>query len=135
MLFAIDAYQSGYALAYNPAAVVWHYHFEPFQVTFERCIRSATLRAQLFGVEAQTPRLYSAMVRIIKRLLRERRLSWPERWFWLKHNLGSLQAVRRACLMTNNALRDGNEALDELVKSLGHKAPTAVKRPTPRSQG
>jgi rhamnosyltransferase len=127
LLFAVDAYKAGYALAFNPAAVVWHYHFEPGRLTFERTIRAATTRALAFGLATPPPKLARSLLSVAKRLATERELSWSERLFWFAHNAQSLLVVGRACRLANAALQDGSVGLDHLIQALGDRPPQAVR--------
>jgi rhamnosyltransferase len=127
LLFAIEAYTAGYALAYNPAAVVWHYHFEPSQLTFERSLRTATLRASALGMDSVPPDLLRATTTVLKRLLIERDVSWGDKLFWFFHNLHSIIAVRRACRLSNSARLKGAEELQRLIETLPQRAPQATR--------
>ena len=128
MLFAYDAYRAGMAVAFNPAARVFHYHVETYQSLLKRTVAVASLRYRLFSHRSAKPGYYGVLARYAWRLARESGLSWQERLRWLKYNERSLSAVNRGIALVDDAICAGGRALESLHDHYCGTPPVPLKR-------
>lgn len=111
VLFAYDAYRAGKAIAFNPAARVYHYHLETYQSVLKRTVAVASLRRRLLGYRSDRPGYWVPLARYLVRLVRERCLSWQERLHWLRYNERVLAAVNSGIRIVDEAAGHGGDAL------------------------
>ena len=97
-LWAKDALSAGYALVYNPAARVYHYHQLTPDYAFERTLATVRLRFELSGYLYEEPSLAGPLMHSIVTLIREPRITWRERFHWIgriwRGKLAARAAVR-----------------------------------------
>jgi rhamnosyltransferase len=128
VLFAYDAYRAGKAIAFNPAARVFHYHVETYQSSLKRTVAVALLRYRLFSHHSAKPGYYGLLVRYAWRLARESGLTWQERLRWLRYNERSLSAVNRGIALVDDAIRAGDRALESVHDQYCGTPPIPLKR-------
>ena len=114
MLWARDAIIAGWALVYNPAARVFHYHNETAEFAFRRALASLYYRYVSTGDVPPSPSAAGATARVVKTLLRESEIPWAEKTRWLRYNLRNQRAVRRAVRRFRDAVSEGDAALEDL---------------------
>lgn len=114
MLWARDAIAAGWALVYNPAARVFHYHNETEDFAFRRALASLYYRYISTGDVPPSPSATDGAIRVVKTLLRESGVPWAEKPHWLRYNLRNQRAVRRAVRVFRDAASKGEAALNEL---------------------
>lgn len=113
-IWARDALRAGHALAYAPSARVYHFHLESSDFAFRRALTSMFFRHREFGYVYEVPPVLAPLARDGYRLLKTRQLSWSERARWLRYNVRSQLAVRRAIRAFRRALGEGTGSLEAL---------------------
>ena len=127
-MWAKDALEAGYAIVYQPAARVNHYHYEPPDYAFRRHF---TVSYHFYRIFALKPSAAGSTVRPLlsnaRLLWRERRLGWKDKWKWLLYNYRWRKAVRRSVRVFNAALRNGEDSLDAMHGRICGAPPQAIK--------
>jgi rhamnosyltransferase len=127
-MWAKDALEAGYAIVYNTAARVNHYHFETPEYAFKRYFTVAYHFYKFFGL---TPSYGGseivALLRNIRILWRERQVRWKDKWKWLLYNYKWRRAVHRSVQVFNAALNKGAKELDAVHTRICGAPPQAVK--------
>ena len=114
VLWAKDALRAGHAIAYNPGARVYHFHKESPEFTFRRTFTAMYYRYRSFGYLYDEPDLTLPMLRALRVLARERRLSVREKAFWSRYVWRNLRASAAAVRAFRKAAAEGFTALDTL---------------------
>ena len=113
-IWARDALRAGHALVYNPAARVYHHHFETTDFAFKRALTTMYFRYRAFGFVYDEPQLILPLARAYRVLAREPAVAWRERFRWLGYTARNQLALRRAVRMFRAASRRGPATLDAL---------------------
>lgn len=112
-LWAMDALKAGYAIAYSPEAMVYHYHFENPEYTYKRTFTVLYHMYKFFGY---TPKMYTPTLveklKLIKLLMSENRLSLAEKYKWLIYNFEVRKNLSVAMKDFLAAARKGEKVLD-----------------------
>ncbi len=127
VFFALDALNKGYALAFNPAARVFHYHLENYQTILKRTIAVASLRYQMTGYETPPHAFGRAFLRAVALLMRNNKLTWSERFKWIRYNYDLGRAIRDGLIMVRQATAKGGEALQALHEQYCGTPPIPLK--------
>ncbi len=114
LLWAREAIMAGWALVYNPKARVFHYHEETEEFAFKRAIASMYYRYVSTGDIPDAPSTALGMARVLRCLLSESTLTFAERERWLRYNWRNQRAVRRAIRLFQNAVAEGDSAIESL---------------------
>ncbi len=130
IFFAIDAYREGHALAYNPAARVYHHHNENYATLLKRTIAVATMRYTLLGYETPQHEFLPEYFMVLARLVRNRSLTWGERFKWARYNLDAHRAFRDGIGMFHEAKAKSGDSLATLQARYCGTPPLPLK---PRS--
>lgn len=126
-LWARDALSRGFAIVYNTAAKVKHYHFETPDFTFRRNFTLHYHFYKFFGVKpAWNRNELLGILKNAKLLLMESRLGWKQKWKWLVFNYKQRQAVKRSIEVFNQALARGESELDKIHEELTSIPPQAA---------
>jgi rhamnosyltransferase len=127
-LWAQDALLAGYAIVYNMAARVKHYHFETPDYTFRRIFTVYYHVFKSFGVKpSYNGNELISMLKNGKLLWQEKELGWGAKWKWLLYNIRLRKAVRKATHTFNRALENGEKTLDEKQLQINAVVPQAIK--------
>lgn len=128
VLWARDALLAGYAIVYNTAARVEHYHFETPEFAFRR---SFTVYYHMYKYFSARPsRMDNGPIMLLrnsKLLLKESRIGWPDKWKWLLFNYRQRKALNKAIDIFNEALAKGETELDSKHKEINQTPPQALK--------
>jgi rhamnosyltransferase len=133
-LWARDALRAGFALVYNDAAQVCHFHRENPEFTFRRSILVSCLRYRAFGFRHEPVKIASSIRRILRRIVNERTLTVSERLNWITYNLRNVIAQRSALAAFDRALAGGDSAVDALCMQYSDRPPSPI-RVSPTSTG
>ena len=127
-VWAREALQAGYAIVYNPAAMVYHYHNEDFNFSFRRSLTVMHLRYRQFGFLYEKPasRLIDKL-RTIKTIWKSEPLTLKEKWYWFQYNQQQHKAFKAAHETFFKALSQGEEKLDEVHEQFCGKPPVPLK--------
>ena len=127
-LWAGDVLKQGYAIVYNPAAKVSHYHFETPAYTFRRCFTIYYHFYKFFQSRPVPPgNELLNILRNAKLLAFETKISWKNKWKWLLFNFHQRQAVREAIRVFDQTLSAGETFLDEKHREISATPPQASK--------
>lgn len=128
-LWARDALRAGYAIVYNSAAKVYHYHIENSDYTFRRSLTVLYFRYKIFGYIHDLPRLtVRSFLSLIKTVWTTDGFSVIERIRWINDSLKQHKALKKAHLAFFDALSKGtDDALDVLHDKFCGKPPTSLK--------
>jgi len=127
-MWAKDALLSGYAIVYNTAARVLHYHFETPDFAIRRCFTVFYHFHQVFGLRptpADTGLI--PLLRTVRLLLKAKEVKWKDRYKWLLYNYKWSKPINRSVKIFNKALGEGAEGLDKAHADICGIPPQAVK--------
>ncbi|MBO9572486.1 MAG: glycosyltransferase family 2 protein [Chitinophagaceae bacterium] len=94
VIWAVTALKSGYALVYNPTAIVYHHHFESEEYTYNRTLLGLHYRHKYFGTAYREATPSRKLLRL-KRLLFSG-LPPAKIIFWLKYYFNKRKQARAA---------------------------------------
>ncbi len=127
-IWSKEALKAGYAIVYNSAARVYHYHLENKDFTFKRTLTTLYFRYKHFGfIPPAFPNGSAQKLRWVKTIFREKGLSLREKFAWYKYNVDQLAAAREALKIFNEALAQSEANLDEVHEKWCGKPPIPVK--------
>lgn len=127
-IWAKDALLAGYALVYNTAARVCHYHLENQDFTFKQCLTSMYFKYRHLGYIYPSPALsFRQKLGIVKSLLKMKGLNLKEKWNWFNYNMKQDKALTNAYYVFTNALFKSEKTLDEVHQKYCGTAPIPVK--------
>lgn len=116
MLWAKNAFLADLTLAYNKAAVVYHYHQENETFLFRRLLTSWYFRYKHFKVIPQVPnvtfRKHMTMLKTI--LFRSPGLTLKQKLFWWRYNQMRIEVKKQTYEQFSNALNNSDAALEKL---------------------
>ena len=93
-IWSQDALLAGYTISYNPAARVYHYHFEDKDFTFKRTLTTLYFRYKYFGFVGSSPQKSIVDdLRIVKTIWKSFPLRIKENIFWWKYNMDQFTHV------------------------------------------
>lgn len=126
-LWAKDALQNGYAIVYNNAARVKHYHFETPDFTFRRSFTIHYFFYKFFGVKPtfRNNELLE-ILRNIKLLSFEKSISLKNKWRWILFNYRQRQAFKRSVNIFKMAQAKGEEELEKKHYEISGIPPQAL---------
>lgn len=126
--WAKDALLSGYAIVYNSAARVLHYHFETPDAAFRRHFTMAYHSYQVFGLRAAPMDIgLIPMLRTVKLLLKAKGVPLKDKYKWLLYNYKWFKAMNRSATLFNQALGAGTKELDRVHAEICGTPPQALK--------
>jgi rhamnosyltransferase len=127
-LWAKNAILAGYAIVYNNAAKVKHYHHETPEYAFRRSFAISYHFFKIFNVKPVVPNNEPVnILRNSKLLLSEKAIRWSEKWKWLRFNYLHRRAVRQAAEAFYSALAKGEGELDRMYNEFCDSPPQAIK--------
>lgn len=125
-LWARDALRAGYAIVYNTAARVKHYHFEDPDYTFRRCFAVFYHMYKFFEVRPTAGgKEWMTVLKNMKTLVKSRKISWPAKWRWLKFNHNQRKAIRDSVHTFDAAI--ASETLEKKYGEICGTPPQALK--------
>lgn len=127
-LWSRDALLAGYAIVYNTAARVQHYHHETVDYAFRRSFTEYYHSYKYFGTRpSPVNNGVVAFLRNIKLLLKERKIRWADKWKWLRFNYAYRKAINASTTAFNEALEKGPEELERQHTLICKTPPQALK--------
>lgn len=129
VLWAKEALLNGYAIVYNPAARVYHYHYEDPEQLVKRAFTEYYHFYKLLGYKPSP--VNTGLVRTlkdIKVLIKEHDLTIGQKWKWCRYNQQLRTKINEAVALFHKSLSNGEETLDATHKrlSLHVQAPKPV---------
>lgn len=134
-IWAKDALGAGYAIVYNSAARVYHYHLEDKDFIFKRTLTTIYMRYKHFGFVYPTEngkKNYRAALSRYKQIFTAKPLTLKEKLGWLNYNKTYRLAVKEAHRTFQEALQKGEEALDKVHEKYCGKPPIPLKQSVPQ---
>jgi len=128
VFWAIDALKSGYTLAYNPAARVYHFHLDNYETTLKRTITASYLRYSAFGFKYPAINVPKIILRSFYRLIKEPDLTWLDRLYWARYNFNMVRAQNEGVNLFQRALGNGVDALATLNEKYCISPPVPLKK-------
>jgi rhamnosyltransferase len=130
VLWAKDALLAGYGIVYNPLAQVEHYHLEDYQYALKRNFIVLFHFFKYFGIIPQKQQLTVLhWLRVGKLLMKEKGLSWNEKWKWFQYNVQNHQAANEARSVFLESYQSGGEnMLYYKYGQICHTIPQAPKK-------
>ncbi|MDQ6609103.1 MAG: glycosyltransferase [Bacteroidota bacterium] len=129
-IWAKEALTAGYAIVYNSAARVYHYHTEDKEFTFKRSLTTFYMRYRHFGFiypKEDGKRNYRGELSRYKQIFTAANMSLKEKLAWLKYNKEYDEAVGKAHNTFLEALAKGEDALDREHEKYCGKPPIPIK--------
>ena len=127
-LWARDALLSAYAIVYNPAARVFHYHFETPDFAFRRYFTISYHFHRIFGLRPEPANMgLIPLLRTIKLLLKAKGIPVKDKFRWLIYNYQWFKAMNRSAKIFNKALGAGAKELDRVHAEICGAPPQALK--------
>ena len=123
-LWAKNTIEAGIAVAYNPAAVVSHYHYENFNFTYRRTLVEVFYTYKIFKKFPDVKRYnLKYYLQITKLLFFETKVPPFEKLKWFNHNYKQTVAIKKAMCFFMNKYNEGANALLELEKEISKTVP------------
>ena len=127
-LWARDALLAGYAIVYNTAARVRHYHHETPDYAFRRSFTVYYHFYQYFGVRpSRVDNGPLPLLRNSKLLLKEKKIQWGDKWKWLRFNYRYRKVLNASVAAFTAALAKGQAELDSQHAAICKTPPQALK--------
>ncbi|MEP7278868.1 MAG: glycosyltransferase family 2 protein [Bacteroidota bacterium] len=128
MIWAKEAILNGYAITYNQAARVYHYHLESPDSSFKRSFTTMYFRYKQFRLMPVQPVLtLRRKLSIIKCLLLSLSPSVKDILKWYRYNTKNYGATIKSYRQFVQSLRQGEEALDNKHTALCGIPPSPLK--------
>jgi rhamnosyltransferase len=125
-LWARDALHNGYKIVYNPAARVYHYHFEDKDFAFRRSLTVFYHMYRYFGVLPTASLLtLKRKLSIARILMKEKSITLEKKYFWYKYNINLNKAICKSAKIFQKALQQGEAELDRLHNEYCKRPPMA----------
>ncbi|OQP66898.1 hypothetical protein A3860_00575 [Niastella vici] len=127
-LWAREAILKGYSIAYNPKARVYHYHYEEPASIVKRLFAEYYHFYRFLGFKpSYTDNGFIRKLKDIKLLVKEREVTWPDKWKWFWYNLAIREKVNETIDIFNQSVSEGEDALLKKYKLLCDQIPQAHK--------
>ena len=118
-LWARDTLMAGYAIVFNPAAQVEHYHQEDFQFAFKRNFIIRYHFYKYFDALPVQSNRFIQFLKTIKLLIKEKKIPFSQKLAWLKYNYRNQRAVARSNDIILKSLTKGtDEQLDDYYRQI-----------------
>ncbi|HEU4633804.1 MAG TPA: glycosyltransferase [Flavisolibacter sp.] len=128
LIWSMDAIMKGYSIVYNPAARVYHYHHDEPEFVLKRAFSEYFYFYRMLGYKpAPVNNGLMRKLRDIKLLIREEKLTWPEKWKWFVYNQRLRKRINESVHLFHEALAKGPQGLAEMHRELCSTVPQAVK--------
>ncbi|MBA3403193.1 MAG: hypothetical protein H0U13_00710 [Gemmatimonadaceae bacterium] len=126
-LWAKEALRAGHALVYNPAARVFHHHYETPDFAFKRALATMYNRYRSVGYLPEEPAMFVPLARAVVQLVREPAITWKERVHWATYTVRNRLANRSAVRQFRRELTKGEGFLDALHERYCSLPPVPAK--------
>lgn len=127
--WAYDVLKKGYALSYNKAARVYHYHLESPDFSFKRYFTISYYKYRSYGLVPKLITNLSLKQKLVfAKLLVKSKLSFSECLKWWNYNIAMHKAVKKANNIFLNCLSQGESNLDEAHVKYCNQPPIPIKR-------
>jgi rhamnosyltransferase len=127
-IWAKEAILKGKTIAYNPEAVVYHYHLENADFTFKRTLTVSYFMYRQFGYVYPNPqRNFMDWLRIIRILIKSEPLTIKEKIKWFLYNKELYTASKKAWNLFTDAIKIGEEEVDRIHSLHCSKPPIPTK--------
>lgn len=127
-IWAKDALLAGYAIVYNPAARVYHYHLENKDFTFKRSLTAMYFQYKHFGyIQPKPKQNLIDILKTMKILWQSKPLSFKEKMKWFFYNQDQFIAVKKAYAVFMEALKISETELETQHEKFCGKPPVPVK--------
>lgn len=127
-IWAKEAILKGYTIAYQPEAMVYHYHLENSDFTFKRTLTTFYFRYKQFGYKYAKPKkTIIDWLRIINTLRKSKPLSMKQRFEWFLYNRQQHFAAVKAYNVFTEALSKSEDELDRVHSLYCGKPPIPSK--------
>jgi rhamnosyltransferase len=127
-IWAKDALLAGYAIVYNTAARVLHYHFDTPDFALRRCFTTYYHLHRIFGLRPSAADMgLIPLLRTMKLLLKAKSVPLKDKYKWLLYNYRWNRAINRSVKIFNKALGEGAKELDRVHADICRVPPQAVK--------
>lgn len=127
-IWAKEALLSGYAIVYNPAARVYHYHLENKDFTFKRSLTAMYFQYKHFGyIQPKPKQNLIDILKTMKILWQSKPLSFKEKMKWFFYNQDQFIAVKKAYAFFMEALKISETELEAQHEKFCGKPPVPVK--------
>lgn len=128
-IWAKDALSKGYTIAYNPEAMVYHYHLENKDFTFKRTLTTLYFRYRHFGFIPPKPAMgFIDLLRLIKVVWISGPMTNRQKIKWVKYNLDMHNAAKAAYRLFTDALAISEDNLTKVHTEYCGKPPIPVKK-------
>lgn len=118
-VWAKEALLAGYALVYNPAAKVYHYHHGDKEFTFRRTLTVMHTRYRQFGFLYNRPKQsLRQLASMVKTIQRSAPLTFKEKWNWFWYNREQLKGWQKAHHVFSKALKKSEANLDAVHEEI-----------------
>jgi len=125
--WAKDALLHGYAVVFNYAARVHHYHHENGDFTYKRTFTESYYIYRILGFVGEDSGRFLALLRAAKLLLKEQELGFAAKWKWWLYNYRLRTAYGKAIRDFKRYLGKGDAFLDEIHERICGVPPQAPK--------
>lgn len=127
-LWARDAILNGYSIVYNPNAKVYHYHFEDPTRIGKRLFAELYHFYKILGyLPSYVDNGVIQKLKDIKLLVKERKLTWQDKWKWYRYNLALRTEINETIAVFYQSLSEGDDALLKKFNLLCDQIPQAHK--------
>jgi rhamnosyltransferase len=127
-IWAKEAILKGKTIAYNPEAVVYHYHLENADFTFKRTLTVSYFMYRQFGYVYPNPqRNFMDWLRIIRILIKSEPLTIKEKIKWFLYNRELYMASKKAWNLFTESIKMGEEEVDRIHSLHCSKPPIPLK--------
>lgn len=128
LLWCKDALLNGYAVVFNYASRVFHYHLENADFTYKRTFTVSYYRYKAFDyIPTVQPQSLRSKLSIVKLILFERSLSVNRKLYWLRYNFQNRNAIQNAVADFIAWQLKGDALLDEQHVKICGKPPVPLK--------
>lgn len=127
-IWSKQALLSGYAIVYNTAARVFHYHLEDETFTFKRSFTAMYFRYKQFGYMPVKPNAsLLTKMRVVKLLILSLGIDMKAIISWYRYNVVTKRAMLKAYYLFMDCLEKGEAYLDSRHAELCGKPPIPLK--------
>jgi rhamnosyltransferase len=127
-LWAKQTLEKGFALVYNSAAIVYHFHYADRDYTFKRTLTVSYLRYKLFELLPEKNLLkFRDLLVLVYLIFFKSKLNFRTSLSWFFYNIRQHKAHNQAIKVFKKSLLSGEKMLDDLHQKLCDKPPIPLK--------
>ena len=128
IIWAKNALLNGYAIVYNPAAQVYHYHFEDREYVFKRTLTTLYFRYKYLG---DIPEFRSYKLRnilsMVKSIFGAEGIALKKKFYWLRYNIERIKVTKSVIKLFKESLAKSESELDLVHQRICGVPPIPVK--------